>query len=141
MITSIFSLVEHRLIIHKIKLHTAFDNQAPSLLVDGNQIQQVILNLVNNAVDALPQGGDIFVETRMNHETQSVEIIFEDNGTGIPHDKRKHIFSPFFTTKEPGKGTGLGLSVCKNIISAHSGKITLESRAGSGTKFVISLPL
>lgn len=141
LINSILSLVEHRLVIHKIKLHTTFDDRAPSVLVDGNQIQQVILNLVNNAVDALPRGGDIFIETRMNQEAKSVEIIFEDNGIGIPHEKQRHIFSPFFTTKEPGKGTGLGLSICKNIISAHNGKITLESHAGSGTKFAISLPL
>lgn len=141
LINNILSLVGHRLIIHKITLHKTFDDKVPSLLVDGNQIQQVILNLVNNAVDALPQGGDIFIETRMDCETKTVEIIFEDNGIGIPNENRKYIFSPFFTTKEPGKGTGLGLSICKNIISAHSGKISLERRAGNGTKFVISLPV
>lgn len=141
LINTILSLVEHRLIIHKIRLHKTFDERVPSLLVDGNQIQQVILNLINNAVDALPQGGDIFIETRVNKESKSVEIIFEDNGNGIPDENRKYIFSPFFTTKEPGKGTGLGLLICKNIISAHNGKITLENRAGNGTKFVISLPL
>ena len=141
LINSILSLVEHRLIIHKITLHKTFDDQVPPLFVDGNQIQQVILNLVNNAVDALPQEGDIFIETRMNRETKSVEIIFEDNGIGIPYENRKHIFSPFFTTKEPGKGTGLGLSICKNIISAHNGKIVLESSIDNGTKFVISLPI
>jgi Signal transduction histidine kinase regulating C4-dicarboxylate transport system len=141
LISSILSLVEHRLILHKIKLHTLFDNQLPLLFVDGNQIQQVILNLVNNAVDAQPQGGDIFIETRMNHATKSVELLFEDNGVGIPHENRKHIFSPFFTTKDPGKGTGLGLSICKNIIIAHDGRITLENRNGNGTKFVISLPV
>lgn len=141
LINSILSLVEHRLIIHKIRLHKTFDDQIPPLLVDGNQIQQVILNLVNNAVDALPQGGDVFIETRVNKEEKSVEIIFEDNGIGISDEHRKYIFSPFFTTKEPGKGTGLGLSICKNIILAHNGKIALESRVGNGTKFFISLPL
>lgn len=88
----------------------------------------------------MPQGGDICIETRMNRETKSVELIFEDNGAGIPYENRKYIFSPFFTTKDPGKGTGLGLSICKNIITAHGGKITFENRNGSGTKFVISLP-
>lgn len=141
LINSILSLVEHRLIIHKIRLHKTFDDQIPPLLVDGNQIQQVILNLVNNAVDALPQGGDVFIETRVNREAKSFEIIFEDNGIGISDEHRKYIFSPFFTTKEPGKGTGLGLLICKNIILAHNGKITLESRVGNGTKFVILLPL
>ncbi len=141
LINTILSLVEHRLIIHKIRLHKTFDEQAPPLFVDGNQIQQVILNLVNNAVDALPGGGDVFIETRVNTESKSFEIIFEDNGVGISDESRKYIFSPFFTTKEPGKGTGLGLSICKNIISAHNGKITVENRAGNGAKFVISLPL
>ncbi|NUO10306.1 MAG: PAS domain-containing protein [Candidatus Brocadia sp.] len=141
LINNILSLVEHRLIIHKITLHKTFDDQTPPLLVDGNQIQQVILNLVNNAVDALPQGGDIFIETKVNRETNSLEITFEDNGIGLPDENREHIFSPFFTTKEPGKGTGLGLSICKNIISAHNGKIALETRVGHGTKFVISLPI
>ncbi len=141
LINNTLSLVEHRLIIHKIKLHKTFDDLIPPLLADGNQIQQVILNLINNAVDALPQGGDIFIETRMNKEMKSVEVVFEDNGIGISHEGQKRIFTPFFTTKEPGKGTGLGLSICNNIISTHNGKIALESRAGSGTKFVISLPL
>lgn len=141
LINTILSLVEHRLIIHKIRLHKTFDERIPHLLVDGNQIQQVILNFVNNAVDALPQGGDVFIETRVNEGSKTVEIIFEDNGIGISDENQKYIFSPFFTTKEPGKGTGLGLSICKNIISAHNGKITLETRAGNGTKFVISLPL
>lgn len=141
LINNSLSLVEHRLRIHKIKQHILFDNRIPLVFADGNQIQQVILNLVNNAVDALPQGGDIFIETRMNHQTQSVELIFEDNGIGIPHENRKHIFSSFFTTKEPGKGTGLGLSICRNIIAAHGGTITLENRNGNGTKFVIALPV
>lgn len=134
-------LVEHRIKIHKITLRETFDDRIPKVLVDGNQIQQVILNLVNNAVDALPQGGNIFIETRMNSETRSVEIIFEDDGIGISHEDKKRIFTPFFTTKEPGKGTGLGLSICNNIISAHNGKIAVEGRIGSGTRFIISLPM
>mgnify|MGYP001598806027 CR=1 FL=1 len=141
LINNTLSVVEHRLLIHKIKLHKNFDEQIPSLLVDENQIQQVILNLVNNAVDALPHGGDVFVETRVNKETSSVEIIFEDNGIGIPVENQKHIFTPFFTTKETGKGTGLGLSICKNIITNHNGKIELENRVGGGTRFIISLPV
>jgi len=111
------------------------------LLVDGNQIQQVILNLVNNAADALPQGGDIFIETRLNTEAKSIEVVFEDNGIGISSEDQNRVFAPFFTTKEPGKGTGLGLSICNNVISAHNGKISLESRIGNGTRFVVSLPI
>lgn len=141
LINNTLSLVEHRLIIRKIQLHKKFDDRAPSLLADGNQIQQVILNLINNAVDALPKGGDIFIETRVNAETGHIDIIFEDNGIGISSEDKEHIFVPFFTTKEPGRGTGLGLSICNSIISAHDGKITMESRLGNGTKFIISLPV
>lgn len=141
LINNTLLLVEHRLKIHKIKLHKTFDEKVPPLLVDGNQIQQVILNLVNNAVDSLPQGGDLCIETRLNKEAKSVEVAFEDNGIGISGEDQKRVFIPFFTTKEPGKGTGLGLSICNNIISAHNGKITLESRVGNGTRFTISLPV
>ncbi|OHC15913.1 MAG: hypothetical protein A3K25_11860 [Planctomycetes bacterium RIFOXYB12_FULL_42_10] len=99
------------------------------------------MNLVNNAVDALPQGGDIFIETRLNTEAKSIEVVFEDNGIGISSEDQNRVFIPFFTTKEPGKGTGLGLSICNNVISAHNGKISLESRIGNGTRFVVSLPI
>jgi PAS domain S-box-containing protein len=140
LITTILALVEHRLKIHKINIRRAFDKQLPPLLVEGNQIQQVILNLVNNSVDALPNGGDLFIKTRMNNAEKSVEIVFEDNGTGIPEKYHKRIFEPFFTTKEQGKGTGLGLSICKDIISAHNGTIRLDNNTDKGTKFIISLP-
>ena len=141
LINNTLLLVEHRLKIHKINLRKTFDDNIPPLLVDGNQIQQVILNLVNNAVDALPQGGDIFIETRLNTEAKSIEVVFEDNGIGISSEDQNRVFAPFFTTKEPGKGTGLGLSICNNVISAHNGKIALESRIGNGTRFVVSLPI
>ena len=141
LINNALLLVEHRLKIHKINLRKTFDNNVPPLLVDGNQIQQVVLNLVNNAVDALPQGGDIFIETRLNTEAKSIEVVFEDNGIGISSEDQNRVFVPFFTTKEPGKGTGLGLSICNNVISAHNGKISLESRIGNGTRFVVSLPI
>ena len=83
----------------------------------------------------------MFIETRLNKEAKSVEIVFDDNGIGISGEDLKRVFDPFFTTKEPGRGTGLGLSICNNIISAHNGKITLESRLGNGTRFVVSLPI
>jgi signal transduction histidine kinase len=122
-------------------LHKTFDAQVPSLLVEGNQIQQVILNLINNAIDALPNGGNIRIVTRLNTEQRSVEIVFEDDGIGISIEDQSRVFTPFFTTKEPGKGTGLGLSICNHIISAHGGKIMLESSLGKGTRFVILLPV
>lgn len=141
LINNTLSLVEHRLVIHKIKLCKTFDEQIPPLFVDGNQIQQVVLNLINNAVDALPNGGNIGITTRLNSVPKSVDIVFEDNGIGISDENQNRIFTHFFTTKEPGKGTGLGLSICKHIISTHKGNITFESSEGKGTKFVVSLPV
>ncbi|MBM4055675.1 MAG: PAS domain-containing protein [Planctomycetes bacterium] len=140
LITTILALVEHRLKINKINIHRTFDNQLPPLFIEGNQIQQVILNLVNNSVDALPNGGDLFIKTRKNIEEKSVEIVFEDTGTGIPEEYHSRIFEPFFTTKEQGKGTGLGLSICKDIISAHNGSIRLDRNSDKGARFIISLP-
>jgi len=141
LINNILSLVEHRLKFQKIKIQKSFDEQLPPVMADGNQIQQVILNLVNNSVDALPHGGNLFIETRKNNVENSVEIVFEDNGDGISEEDQKNIFEPFFTTKEQGKGTGLGLSICKNIISNHNGNMLVKSSVNKGTQFTISLPL
>jgi len=104
LINNTLLLVEHRLKIHKINLRKTFDDNIPPLLVDGNQIQQVILNLVNNAVDALPQGGDIFIETRLNMEAKSIEVVFEDNGIGISSEDQNRVFAPSLLPKNLAKG-------------------------------------
>lgn len=109
---------------------------------DKNQIQQVIVNLCNNAIDAMPQGGKLIIQTRpsVREGAIGVELEVKDNGAGIPDAIRRKIFNPFFTTKEVGKGTGLGLSLVYEIVQKHNGAIELKTEVGKGTSFIIFLP-
>ena len=109
-------------------------------LVKGskNQLQQVITNICNNAIDATPAGGKVLVTTKHIDEYALLEI--EDNGAGIPEVIQNRIFEPFFTTKDVGKGTGLGLSLSFEILKRHNFEITFESKSGKGTKFIIKMP-
>ncbi len=113
------------------------------ILANKGQIQQVIVNLVNNAIDAMPGGGKLLIRTKKSELNQlpAVQLEIEDTGTGIPREIQDKIFEPFFTTKEPGKGTGLGLSLVYEIIQKHEGEIKVESELGKGTVFCIRLPL
>jgi signal transduction histidine kinase len=121
-------------------------NKVPSALAIGNQIQQVLLNLLINARQAMPNGGQVLI--RLDHDAASdmVDLVVRDTGSGIPADKLRHIFEPFFTTKsgpdESGKGgTGLGLACCRQVIENHRGRIRVESTVGKGTAFTIKLPV
>jgi two-component system NtrC family sensor kinase len=120
------------------QLHTSFDKKIKSVSGQPGQLQQVFFNLINNACQALPEGGVITVKTWQSKKFSCVSI--SDNGPGISDDIKSRIFEPFFTTKETGKGTGLGLSVSQNIIEKHKGTIILESELGVGTTFTISIP-
>jgi PAS domain S-box-containing protein len=111
----------------------------PPLKVNPDQIQQVFLNLMLNALDAMPDGGTLTISTRRKGGV--IEIVFRDNGTGIDEMIRDRIFDPFFTTKPFGKGTGLGLSICYGIIREHNGTISVKSKKGQGTAFTITLPV
>jgi signal transduction histidine kinase len=113
--------------------------------VNGNQIQQVLLNLVINARQAMPRGGELLIRLSYNADEGMVEVLVRDQGEGIAEDKLRRIFDPFFTTKngpdESGKGgTGLGLSTARSIIENHRGRIRVESTVGVGTAFTIKLP-
>ncbi|HEB91309.1 MAG TPA: GAF domain-containing protein [Deltaproteobacteria bacterium] len=111
----------------------------PEIRCYPGQLNQVFLNLLMNACDVLEEGGRITIRARAIDG--GVRLEFEDTGPGIPEDIRRHIFNPFFTTKEVGKGTGLGLSLSHGIIERHGGKIRIESAPGGGARFVIELPL
>ena len=111
----------------------------PRLTVNKNRIQQVIVNLCNNAMDAMPKGGSITVRTKISGE--SIEIEISDTGEGMSEEVKKHLFEPFFTTKEVGKGTGLGLSLCHGIVTKSGGSIKIDSEKGKGTTITVSLPL
>jgi two-component system, NtrC family, sensor histidine kinase HydH len=129
---------------HRIELQTHFESRPQAPVVPG-QIEQILLNLVINARQAMPRGGKLRISVRANPETQMIEIRIADTGCGIPADKLRHIFEPFYTTKNPDGeghgGTGLGLSVCRQIIEQHQGRIRVESLVGKGSAFTVKLPI
>ena len=120
---------------HSIQVETHYASELPEILVVKDQIRQVILNLLTNAMDACDQGGRITITTKSIHG--EVRLIIEDNGPGILPEHMPHIFEPFFTTKPEVKGVGLGLSVSYGIIVSHGATIDVESRPDNGTKFTI----
>ena len=105
------------------------------------QIQQVLMNLLINACQAMPEGrmGEIHIKTRA--DGTNVEIVLSDNGAGIPPDVLPRIFEPYFSTKAPASGTGLGLPISKRIVEKHGGSLTVSSTVGEGTTFTIVLPV
>jgi two-component system NtrC family sensor kinase len=125
-----------------IKFFSELDPQLPPLLSDPSQLQQVLLNLITNAIDAHDGKpyGSIRVSTRADNQLQQAEVIVADTGGGIKPEHLRRIFDPFFTTKTVGKGTGLGLSICYSIIRRLGGSISVRSEPGKGTEFTIVLP-
>lgn len=123
-----------------ISLKKDYAEDIPVISGDLSQIQQVVLNILNNAIDAIGNNGTITVSTRYLKKTDEVEIAVADTGTGIPESELTKIFDPFYTTKEVGKGTGLGLSISYSIIEKLGGHIKVESKVGEGTVFTILLP-
>jgi signal transduction histidine kinase len=122
----------------RLKIVKTYRENLPKVFADADQLQQVFLNLILNARDAMKENGVLIIKTSQTFNNIEVEIA--DNGSGIDEKNLKQIFDPFFTTKPAGKGTGLGLAVCYGIITAHGGKIEVESN-GNGTKFILMLPI
>jgi signal transduction histidine kinase len=133
----IISLIEYKLKAMSIKLEM---NLAPVKLIwgQGERLQQVFINIILNAIDAMPKGGTLRIQADLEGRKAVVRIA--DTGTGIEPQHLPQIFDPFFTTKGIGKGTGLGLSISYAIIKEHEGDITVESEAGKGTCFTIIVP-
>lgn len=124
-----------------LSLNVASETALPSLVGHGHQLQQVVLNLLTNAMDATPRGGRIDVRTRVLAGASAVELEVRDTGRGIGEAERKQIFDPFFSTKEPGRGTGLGLFISAQIVRDHGGRIELDSVEGEGSRFRVVLPV
>lgn len=122
-----------------INIVERLDPNLPLIQADSVQMSQVLVNLITNAIHALPEGGQVTVSTRQKDNT--VILAVKDTGTGMPPSVRKKIFEPFFTTKPVGQGTGLGLSVVQGIIDSHDGSIQVTSTRGKGSKFEIRLPI
>jgi len=141
----VLEVVRNTLLTKKIELEVNEAAELPRVRGDSTQLQQVFLNIVNNAVAAMPKGGKLTLTTQLNPTAGLVEVICADTGCGIPREHADKVFDPFFTTKKVGEGTGLGLSVSHAIISKFGGSISFESRCSpegagpSGTTFYISL--
>ncbi len=123
-----------------IPIEVDFDPHLPTIDGDPAQLRQVFLNLIVNAVEAMPQGGTLTVHTHKG-PGETVTVEFRDTGIGIPHEDLGKLFTPFFTTKPIGKGTGLGLAIAYGIIKMHRGQISVRSQVGKGTTFIINLPI
>jgi signal transduction histidine kinase/ActR/RegA family two-component response regulator len=141
LIEEVLEIVAYQLRTSNVEVNSRFAPNLPLVLADGHQIQQVILNLVNNARQAIEghqQSGRITVSTEL--QSKAIRISIQDNGPGIAPENLSRIFDPFFTTKEVGKGTGLGLSLCYGLIREHGGTIAVNSQPGQGACFIIELP-
>jgi two-component system NtrC family sensor kinase len=141
-IKTVLEIVGYSLSTSNVEVVTQLEPTLPLVLVDAGQIQQVLINIINNANEAIEAGGQpgriqITTETR----APNIRITIQDNGPGIPREHLRRIFDPFFTTKEVGKGTGLGLSLCYGYIKEQGGTITPYSQVGKGATFVIELPI
>jgi two-component system NtrC family sensor kinase len=122
-----------------IRLEQTLGRNLPTMHINGNEIQQVLVNILKNGIAAMPGGGTLGV--RLSRRDQMATIEIRDTGTGIDQANLPRIFEPFFTTKEVGKGTGLGLSISYRIVKDHGGNITVSSTVGEGSTFVIELPV
>ena len=143
-IPEVISMVENKATVEGITVTQEISKDISPIQGDPGQLQQVLINLFNNAIDAIverhgSEGGELAVGADQK-EDGKVQISVKDNGTGISPENLKKVFSPFFTTKPVGKGTGLGLSVCYGIIDSMGGVMEVSSQKGAGTTFTIDLP-
>jgi signal transduction histidine kinase len=135
------AIINHQLELQQVKIIQELDEQLPEIQGNSNQLQQVLMNLMINAQQAMEgEPGTVTVSTKRD-ESGAIEIVVSDNGPGIPEEIQAKMFEPFFTTKPTGQGTGLGLSVSFGIIMDHDGEISVDSEVGRGTDFVIRFPV
>jgi len=136
-ITSVIGILWNELK-YKVEVKTDF-GELPPVQCNPGQINQVFMNIILNGAQAIADKGIMTIITKA--EGERIRVVISDNGSGMPKEVMARIFEPFFTTKEPGKGTGLGLSVSYEIIAKHQGTIEVQSEAGNGTTFIITLPV
>ena len=124
-----------------LRLTRSVEPDLPTMMLDGSQIKQMLVNLVENSIDAITNGGEVRIAARLCETGDTVEIQVTDDGRGIPRENLSRLFTPFFTTKEMGEGTGLGLAIAYGIVKMHAGDISAESEEGRGTTFTVCLPV
>ena len=134
-------LLQHQGQLKKCSIDTSVSPALPLVRLDPHQLQQVIINLMLNAADAMEGGGKMTISAVYDNQLTSVMICVSDTGSGIAQDNLARIFDPFFTTKEPGRGTGLGLSIAARILESFGGRITVRSVYGKGSTFTLQLPV
>jgi two-component system NtrC family sensor kinase len=139
-IRSVILLCQHRMQLQNIDIQEQLDPNLPEITGDYNQIQQCIMNVIFNAMEAMPDGGKLTLNTSFKRKNRMVHINISDTGCGIPEENLSMIFEPFFSTKEESQGVGLGLSVVYGIMREHQGSIYVQSEVGTGSTFTIRFP-
>ena len=139
-IREVIEFLDKEILYRNIRLETHLKENLPRIISDKGQLQQVFLNIINNAIDAVEDGGQIMISTELRNPDR-IRVSIKDNGQGIAKEKIKHVFEPFYTTKEKGKGTGLGLSITYGIVDRLGGSIHVESEVNVGTTFHVELPI
>jgi len=137
---AVLTLTRHKMELQNIRLDTDLSRNIIMVKGDANRLQQTLLNLIFNAIEAMPEGGQLGILTKVNEAEKNFQIQIQDTGQGIPEEDLDHIYDPFFTTKEEGQGTGLGLSIVYGVTKNHGGKISIKSAVGKGTVFTLTFP-
>ncbi|MBU1320384.1 MAG: ATP-binding protein [candidate division Zixibacteria bacterium] len=137
-LSEIVDLLNRHASVRNVQIDCTISGDIPRVLADPIELEQVLINLINNAIDAMPAGGKITISA--HRQDEYVQLDVSDNGVGIASQDLDRVFEPFYTTKPPGKGTGLGLSVCYGIVQSWGGRIRADSRVGEGTTIHILLP-
>ena len=134
-------LSQHKLELSNIRLESNVQSNLPPVIGDFNQLQQCMINLFFNAIDAMPDGGTLELSSRYDTDRDVMIVRVKDSGCGIPGEDLAHIFEPFYTTKKEGYGVGLGLSTVYGIMEQHHGSVNVESQSGAGTAIILELPV
>ncbi|GAB4401001.1 MAG: hypothetical protein OHK0052_24580 [Anaerolineales bacterium] len=143
LVSDVLTLVQHLVRTGGVEIRIKLWDDLPSIKIDPNQIKQVLLNLVHNALQAMPRGGTLTIQTTRQQRDEQLwlTVMVQDTGDGIPPEHMERLFEPFFTTRPVGSGTGLGLSVSYGIVKEHQGFIEVDSALGSGSAFTVWLPV
>lgn len=140
LIQSVSTLTHHKMQMQQIEMKTSLSRDPLMINGDTNRLQQCMLNLLFNAMEAMPHGGTLSIMSRPDHKKKQIVVEIKDTGEGIAEEHLDQIFNPFFTTKAEGQGTGLGLSIVYNVVKMHQGEIDVDSRPGQGSRFILSFP-
>jgi two-component system, NtrC family, sensor kinase len=135
------SIIETKTLFQNIKIKKKYSSSLPKITADSAQLQQVFINIIINAAEAMDGNGSLTIETGVNDQEKQIYICFQDTGPGIPDEVKNRLFEPFFTTKEVGKGTGLGLAISYSFIRKHNGTIEVKSKVNEGSMFIVKLPI